>query len=67
MSLGCDAGMEMMEDEFEYSRRTHGPFRKLSCSPNFLFEIHFQPFVISIGTSYRKHNFHKRSTMRWKK
>jgi len=41
MSLGCDAGMEMMEEKFEDFRRTYEPFRKLSCSPNSLFEIHF--------------------------
>jgi len=41
MSLGCDVGMEMMEEEFEDCKRTSKPFRKLSCSPNHLFEIHF--------------------------
>jgi len=41
MSLGCDAGMEMMEEEFEDCRRTSKPLRKLSHSPNYLFEIHF--------------------------
>jgi len=41
MNLGCDAGMEMMEEEFEDCRRTSEPLRKLPCFPNFLFEIHF--------------------------
>jgi len=41
MSLGYDASMEMMEEEFEDCRRTSEPLRKLSCSPNYLFEIHF--------------------------
>ena len=34
LSLGCDAGMEMMEEEFEKCRRTSEPLRKLPCSPN---------------------------------
>jgi len=36
MSLGCDAGMEMMEEEFEDYMRIYEPFMKLSCSPNCL-------------------------------
>jgi len=40
LSLGCDAGMEMMKEEFE-NCRTSEPLRKLSCSPNYLFAIHF--------------------------
>jgi hypothetical protein len=41
LSLGCDAGMQMMEDEFEGCRRTSEPLRKIPFSPNHLFEIHF--------------------------
>ena len=34
LSLGCDVGMEMMEEELEYCMRTSEPLRKLPCSPN---------------------------------
>jgi len=29
ISLGCDAGMEMMEEEFEDCRKTSEPLKKL--------------------------------------
>jgi len=34
MNFGCDAGVEMMEDELEDCRRTLEPLRKLPCLPN---------------------------------
>ena len=34
LSLGCDAGMEMMEEELEDCMRTSEPLRKLPSSPN---------------------------------
>ena len=34
LSLGCDAGMQMMEEELEDCRRTSEPLRKLPCLPN---------------------------------
>ena len=34
MNFCCDAGMEMMEDELEYCKRTLEPLRKLSCLQN---------------------------------
>ena len=34
MNFGCDAGIEMMEEELEDCMRTSKPLRKLPCSPN---------------------------------
>ena len=38
LSLGCDAGMEMMEEELEDYMRASEPLRKLPCSPNHFLE-----------------------------
>ena len=34
MNFGCDAGMEMMEEELEDCMRASEPLRKLPCLPN---------------------------------
>ena len=38
MNLGCDAGMEMMEEELEDCMRAYEPLRKLHCSPKHFLE-----------------------------
>ena len=40
MNFGCDAGMEMMEEELEDCMRASEPLRRLPCSPNHFFEMH---------------------------
>jgi len=34
MNFGCDAGMEMMEEELEDCMRASEPLRELPCLPN---------------------------------
>jgi len=36
MSLGCDAGLKMIEERFEDYRRIYKSCMKIPCSPNYL-------------------------------